>query len=105
MLHNLPPGSAGAGGAPQLTLQLHELFAGEDIAWEVADSAREVILSAKTWMKAEFGAQRLAFGPRGNMFRRGWVEQLCADGSVLLEDGTVVEDVDVVMFCTGNRSF
>lgn len=77
------------------------VHAGEDIAWEVASCAREVVLSAKTWMNAEYGKQVLPFGPRSNMFRRGWVQELRPDGSVHLEDGTLVEDVDVVMFCTG----
>ena len=79
--------------------------AGEDIAWEVASVAREVVLSAKTWMNAEFGKQVLPFGPRENMYRRDWVQELRPDGSVLLEDGSLVEDVDVVMFCTGASVF
>lgn len=77
---------------------------GEDIAWEVASVAREVILCAKTWMDPEFSKQVLPFGPRDNMYRRGWVQELRPDGSVLLEDGSLVEDVDVVMFCTGAPS-
>jgi hypothetical protein len=75
--------------------------AGEDIAWELSLHAREVVLSAKTWMQKDYGAQTGAFGAHKNMYRRAWVQQLCNDGTVLLEDQSVVPDVDVVMFCTG----
>lgn len=82
---------------------LHSLppCAGEDIARDVASGAREVIMSAKTWMKAEYSHQRGPFGVHGNMYRRPWPQRLCDDGSVLFEDGSSVADVDVVMFCTG----
>lgn len=52
-------------------------------------------------MTEEHSAQVKPFGPYGNMYRRKWVQELRDDGSVLLEDGTSVENVDVVMFCTG----
>ena len=75
--------------------------AGEDIARDVAACAREVIMSAKTWMKPEFERDRGPFGLHGNMYRRSWPKELCRDGSVVFEDGSRVEHVDVVMFCTG----
>jgi Flavin-binding monooxygenase-like len=75
--------------------------AGEDIARDVSACAREVIMSAKSWMKDSYYRERGPFGVRGNMWRRPWPRELCKDGSVVFEDGSRIEDVDVVMFCTG----
>jgi hypothetical protein len=84
-----------------VVMACHVRSAGEDIARDVANTATEVIMSAKTWMKEEFAVERGSFGERKNMSRRPWPQALCSDGSVIFEDDSVVADVDVVMFCTG----
>ena len=82
-------------------VQCLKCVAGEDIARDVAACASEVIMSAKTWMKPEFERDRGPFGLHGNMHRRPWPQELCADGSIVFDDRSRVADVDVVMFCTG----
>ena len=77
------------------------MHAGEDIARDVATTAAEVIMSANSWMMPEWAHERGPFGEHGNMFRRPWPQELRADGSVVFEDGSRDEAVDVVMFCTG----
>lgn len=74
---------------------------GEDIAWDIAPHAAAVIMSAKTWMKEEFASVTGPFGEKNNMYRRPWISSMHADGSVEFEDGSSVQDIDIVMFCTG----
>ena len=76
-------------------------LAGEDIALDVAARAKDVIMSAKTWRKKEYEYEHGPFGPHNNMYRRQWPKKLHQDGTVEFEDGSRVEHVDVVMFCTG----
>lgn len=52
-------------------------------------------------MVPEWADDTAAYGPRRNITRRVFPQALQADGGVALEDGSVVPNVDVVMFCTG----
>jgi hypothetical protein len=61
-------------------------------------------MSAKTWMKDSYVNEHGPFGLHGNMYRRPWPQRFCADGSIVFEDGSVLPNVDVVMFCTGPSS-
>lgn len=74
---------------------------GEDIAWDVAPYASAVVLSAMTWMKEEFALVTGAFGQKKNMHRRPWISRMHQDGSVEFEDGSLMPDIDIVIFCTG----
>eukprot|EP00892_Ulva_mutabilis_P007447 jgi/Ulvmu1/5074/UM021_0091.1 len=74
---------------------------GEDIAWDIAPYAAAVVMSAKSWMKEEFAHVRGPFGPANNMYRRPWVSRMGSDGTIEFEDGSSVQDIDIVMFCTG----
>lgn len=58
-------------------------------------------MSAKTWMKEEFASMTGPFGEKNNMYRRPWISCMHSDGSVEFEDGSSVQDIDIVMFCTG----
>lgn len=75
--------------------------AGEDIAWDLAPFVSQVVLSGKKWIKEEFATMSGPFGAKANMLRRPWVSKMHADGRVEFEDGSCVESIDVVMFCTG----
>lgn len=75
--------------------------AGEDIAWDLAPFVSQVVLSGKKWIKEEFAMMSAPFGGRANMLRRPWVSKMHTDGTVEFEDGSCVENIDVVMFCTG----
>jgi hypothetical protein len=55
--------------------------------------------SAKTWMK-DFGLGG-PFGPRNNVYRHSWIGKMHVDGTIEFVDGSVVKDMDIVMFCTG----
>jgi hypothetical protein len=77
---------------------------GEDIARDLATCAREVIMSAKTWMKESYASERGPLGTHGNIYRRPWPQHFLVDGSIVFEDDTSVSDVDVAMFCTGPSS-
>lgn len=87
----------------RVSLSLLGRATGEDIAWDIAPYASAVILSAKSWMKAEFVSETGAFGPKSNMYRRPWISRMHADGSVEFEDGSSVPAIDIVMFCTGGH--
>lgn len=75
--------------------------AGEDIAWDLAQCADLVVMSGKKWIKEEFSQMSAPFGAKGNMLRRPWVRKMHSNGKVEFEDGSSVESMDFVMFCTG----
>eukprot|EP00892_Ulva_mutabilis_P007448 jgi/Ulvmu1/5075/UM021_0092.1 len=77
---------------------------GEDVAWDLAPCAAQVVMSGKKWIKDELARMVAPFGKKGNMLRRPWVSKLHEDGKVEFEDGSCVYDIDVVMFCTGAAS-
>jgi hypothetical protein len=58
-------------------------------------------MCSSSWVEVDCGPESPAFGPRGNIFRRGWPVRLNADGSATLADQSLVSQVDAVMFCTG----
>ena len=71
---------------------------GEDISRDIATKAKNVYLSAKTWQNAEWGSNPTI---SENLFRKPNVKALLQNGSVEFEDGTVVENVDSIVYCIG----
>jgi hypothetical protein len=76
---------------------------GEDLCREIADAADRVIICARTWKNAAWGADATPFGPRGNIERRGMVSRLTASGGAEFESGAAVGKVDTVVYATGYR--
>lgn len=77
---------------------------GSDIALEIAEHAAAVYVCARRWENPKLtweGEGAKPFGPGGRVRRMPNVASLGADGSVHLEGGSVIEHVDVVMYCTG----
>jgi len=71
---------------------------GEDISRDISREAKNVYLSAKTWQNAEWGSNPTILN---NLFRKPNIKALLENGSVEFEDGSVVENVDAVMYCIG----
>ena len=71
---------------------------GEDISRDIATKAKSVYLSAKTWQNAEWGSNP---NISENLFRKPNVKALLENGSVEFEDGSVVENVDAIVYCIG----
>jgi cation diffusion facilitator CzcD-associated flavoprotein CzcO len=71
---------------------------GEDIAREVAETAQEVYLSARSWQNPEWATDP---NPIGRLWRRPMIRELCADGSAVFTNGETVCGVDTVIYCTG----
>ena len=71
---------------------------GEDISRDIATRAKNVYLSAKTWQNAEWGSNP---NVTENLFRKANVKALLKNGSVEFEDGSVVENVDTIVYCIG----
>lgn len=77
---------------------------GEDISREVAGSAQQVYLSARSWQNPDWGAPHAPpFGPQHNILRKTPIRRLLADGGVEFEDGSRLGQVDHLLFCTGYR--
>jgi len=60
-----------------------------------------VVLSARTWISEEWANDAAPYGSGHNVTRRALLTELTASGDAVLEDGSVVEAVDAVIFCTG----
>ena len=71
---------------------------GEDISRDIATKAKNVYLSAKTWQNAEWGSNPTI---SENLFRKPNVKALLQNGSMEFEDGTIVENVDSIVYCIG----
>eukprot|EP00793_Prasinoderma_coloniale_P001785 PRCOL_00003591-RA len=78
---------------------------GEDIAREVASVAECVHLSARSWKQLLPGfvpsPDDAPIGAHKNVYRRGDVVALHADGSVDFECGARAPRADIVLMCTG----
>ena len=109
------PAIAGLSGFPGQLLHSHNYrlpapFAGKRVAL-LGGSASALDLSAEIAAVAEAAYccadvfSTLPEGARvtGNLQRLPGIESLGEDGSVQLQDGRVLEPVDVLMFCTGYR--
>lgn len=73
---------------------------GEDIAREVAETAREVYLSARSWQNPEWATDTNPIGRLSNTWRRPMIRELREDGSAVFTSGDSVADVDTVLYCT-----
>ena len=78
---------------------------GEDISRDVSSVAAKVWLSARSWQNPDWGAPDAPpFGPQQNIERKVPIKRLLASGGVEFEDGSILEDVHHLLFCTGYRS-
>jgi hypothetical protein len=75
--------------------------AGEDISREVATTASRVYLAARSWKNPAWAQDTAGIGPQANIFRRPMVAQLGAAGGATFTDGSSVEYIDAVIYCTG----
>lgn len=76
---------------------------GIDISREVAEHAAEVIWCARSWKDPDALSDPRPVGLRKNIWRRPMLARLSADQSAELEDGTVVQGVDAVIYATGYK--
>lgn len=70
---------------------------GEDIGREIAETAKEVYISSKSWAGAGLPPE----GPRGNIRRLPAFLGLTPSGSVLFAHDQEVQHVDTVVYATG----
>ncbi|KAI8476836.1 MAG: FAD/NAD(P)-binding domain-containing protein [Monoraphidium minutum] len=76
---------------------------GEDLCREIAGAAARVVICARSWKNAAWGADGSPFGPRANIERRGMISRLRPDGGAEFESGAPVAAVDAVVYATGYR--
>lgn len=63
-----------------------------------------MVLSSRKWLNEEYAKVHDPFGKKKNMLRRAWVSKMHSNGSIDFEDGSSLQGIDVVMFCTGSAS-
>ena len=71
---------------------------GVELAGQVADVAGRVFHSARTWSDADISKR-----VRANLERLPMVTQLHADGSASFCDGSSIDRIDSVIYCTGYK--
>lgn len=87
--------------AGKTVLLIGAMASGEDLSREIAGVAKTVYLSARSWQNPEWANSTDGFGARGNIFRKPNVKTFGSDGTIVFDDGSIVLDCDVCMFCTG----
>ena len=99
--HNYRTAAAFAG---KRVLVVGASASGEDISREVATAASQVYLSARSWQNPDWGAPDAPpFGPQQNILRKTPIRRLLANGGVEFVDGSRLDEVDHLLFCTGYR--
>uniref|UniRef100_A0A7S0RVR3 Flavin-containing monooxygenase n=1 Tax=Pyramimonas obovata TaxID=1411642 RepID=A0A7S0RVR3_9CHLO len=74
---------------------------GEDLARDIADVAKDVFICARAWQNPLWASDPTPLGRRRNCVRRPMLRRLRADKRAELDDGSVLEGVDAIVYCTG----
>lgn len=76
-------------------------FSGEDLSRDLSPNIKEGYLVSKNPFFINPG--KASIGEKENVHRKAscTIEELRNDGSVLLTNGDVVDNIDVVLLCTG----
>lgn len=82
----------------QTVVVIGNAASGEDISREIADVAKEVHISGRTWSASVDFSEPI--GQHGNIWRHSTIECACEDGTVLFAEGGCVS-ADIILHCTG----
>ena len=75
-------------------------FSGEDISRDMSPEIEKGWLVARSAGKTN--PEKNPFGEKENIYRvLGLIDELCEDGTVLLTNGDILENINTIVVCTG----